>query len=130
MLTDTEAAELNEKVARAMGWTRIFQPSIGFYWTLPDGDPLRFDDNTDGLPDFCRDAHALGWMVEWAGNQPFDLNLRQGPEGYSASFMAHEPSGFWLCTVQTNCQSFSHALARAIVAYSEALQREGQETKP
>ena len=124
MLSDAEADALNVAVARAMGWKHRTDGSGG-YWVLPDGgmdDAPPFGTDYEGkhygdfhsLPDFCRDAHAIGWIVEWADSQ----------EGVGLSTRRVSAS-LWGCTIRQGDiraievgESRSEAVVRAIVDYA------------
>lgn len=112
MLTDTEANALNTSVALAMGWKLTgeyskINPALQIV-TRPDGFSMF------GLPDFCRDAHALGWIVDWADSQ----------EGVGLSTRRVNAS-LWGCTIRQGDiravevgGSRSEAVVRAIVDYA------------
>ena len=112
MLSDTEADALNTAVALAMGWKQVVKefraPDCETVWELPGGSWF-FE-----LPDFCRDTHALGWMLEWAD--------KQNGAGLSTQ---RANTALWGCTIRQGDirvievgQSRSEAVARAIVDYA------------
>ena len=60
MLSDTEAGELNRAAARAMGWFEWEEDDKpAGVWEMPNGDPIT------GLPDFCGDTHAFGYLLDY-----------------------------------------------------------------
>ena len=62
-MTDEEATALNLAVAGAMGWT--MWGSHDHVWSTPMGYTIHYEDNVNGLPDFCRDAMMIGYLTEW-----------------------------------------------------------------
>jgi hypothetical protein len=128
-MTDQEENELNEQVARAMGWTsrEAFllgaSPMMGrtkstyrTTWTPPMG--VKSND-FDNLPDFCRDSHAVGWLLEWLKRESIDLVLTadftDSPDQWDCSARLDQSKrafGFY--------STPNEALCRAIIAYAKA----------
>ena len=123
MLSDAEAEALNRRGAEAMGWKRFERPdnpngdeSGNWYWITPGG--MR----TPDVPDFCRDAHALGWMVEW---------MTQVARGLSWGVGQDEDGSFWCLGNADRHWSYSgqaigEALLRAVIAYAESQSAESE----
>ena len=86
MLNDANAKELNEKAARAMGWTmrRLWAVDC---WYAPAGQE---SDSFNHLPDFCRDVMAFGYMVGWLCSKqiPFCLDGTDGDADPKISYTA------------------------------------------
>ena len=118
MLSNAEADILNRRCAGAMGWTE-WEEDDGptGTWELPNGDLVHPAQGQSGLPDFCLDPHALGWMIEWLDENKIAWFLagRTGTERYSR-FTA-EVGDF---AMQMDGDLPGIAMAYAIVAYAEA----------
>ena len=117
MLSDTEVAELNEKCAFAMGAKSVLaKDNTGrTLWVMPGSSVA------DEMPDFCRDAHALGWLVEWLDKQPLEWKLNHlavcDSGNYGAMFTPLDDS---LPLVCTECDTPGEAMASLIIAYAES----------
>ena len=122
MLNDAEAEALNRRVAEAMGWTEWTEDGepIGV-WELPNGDPVQFDTGLGGLPDFCRDTHALGWLAEWLDKQPVEYVLSKGRlcGAYQCDFWSVEGYGSRYLFNRTG-HTAGEAFVFAIIAYAES----------
>ena len=147
MLTDDKAAELNEEVARAMGWERrspqgvlreiptyeippyeVPPYEIPPYWISPGRftSPISLPGFVN-LPDFARDPHSFGWLLEWCDWQC----ARLGARFHYHAGRDWEGKGFadvYYHLVQ-HCDTPGDALARAIVAYAEAQKQGGQKAQ-
>ena len=112
-MTDEEANVLNLEVAAAMGWT-LWGPE-DHVWDTPGGRTVHHEDNFNGLPDFCRDVLAIGYLMEWA-NQQYSVEVNQCN---APKWLAHIMSADgWSFSGSGACAG--EALWHAIVTYAIA----------
>ena len=135
-LNDEDARELNEAVARAMGWHFREDPEQGAesYWTLPDGgidDAPPFGTPHEkhygdfyALPDFARDVMALGYLAEYLTRTETAFCLdgtddEPGPLSFTASLYGSRHAFTFQATP-------GQALARVILHHATILTAKGE----
>jgi len=123
-MIDEEATALNLAVAGAMGWT--MWGSHDHVWNTPMGYTIHYEDNVNGLPDFCRDAMMIGYLTEWLTAQDrthFTCGTGELGGGEAYIYWRHdgiERSVMIFGGENRTQRTTSEALSRAILGYVES----------
>ena len=129
-MTDTDANALNHDVALAMGWARRLPEADGAdeecRWLTPTGQAVFCEEGFEGLPDFCRDVMAMGYLMEWAGGRKNFCVILDNAKKYHPSIWKADIGG----TDNNDKDFYGHgdtageAFCKAILEYVQHVKRE------
>ena len=112
-MTDTEAQNLNEKIAYVLGWQYRPDGPQGECWVGRDG----LVEANPHLPDFCRNVREIGYLLEWVDKKTGAV--------FAISLLDTSWSAVFGCSDSNDLPFFGYgatageALCRAILAYTE-----------